>query len=110
MINTRKGFKLTSTDKDKRIADLERKLEQTEKELAISEHDREHNDYELVEVYKKVEQLEKENAKLKKQLDKARDIINCLVHLGEFNENTDEEYLNYQVHDVLKQAENFLKE
>ena len=36
-------------------------------------------------------------------------IINCLVHLGEFNENTDEEYLNYQVHDVLKQAEQFLK-
>ena len=35
------------------------------KDLAISEHDREHNDYELTEVYKKVEQLEKENSQLK---------------------------------------------
>lgn len=46
----------------------------------------------------------------REQLAEAKDIINCLVHLGEFNENTDEEYLNYQVHDVLKKAELFLKE
>lgn len=74
------------------------------------------------------EKLRKENAELKdanekvvhlacnqdkdlvRKLTEAKDIINCLVHLGEFNENTDEEYLNYQVHDVLKQAEQFLKE
>jgi len=80
---------------------------------------------------KRIEELEQENARLKLELEaldgqipwkdikdksevlgkltEAKDIINCLVHLGDFNENTDEEYLNYQVHDVLKQAENFLK-
>ena len=44
------------------------------------------------------------------QLTKAKEIINDLVHLGEFNEHTDEEYLNSQVHEALKNAEQFLKE
>ena len=44
------------------------------------------------------------------QLTKAKEVINDLVHLGEFNEHTDEEYFNYQVHEVLKNAEQFLKE
>lgn len=75
-----------------------------------------------------IQNLQKENLELKdanekivhlacnqdkdlvRKLTEAKDIINCLVHLGEFNENTDEEYLNYQVHDVLKQAEQFLEE
>lgn len=48
-----------------RIAELEAQIEQNKIDLAISEQDREHNDYELTEVYTKVEQLEKENAKLK---------------------------------------------
>lgn len=65
--------------REKRIADLERKLEQTEKDLAISEHDREHNDYELTEVYKKVEQLEKENAELKKHIE--MDCIDCVDYI-----------------------------
>ena len=44
------------------------------------------------------------------QLTKAKEVINDLVHLGEFNEHTDEEYFNYQVHEVLKNAEQFIKE
>ena len=42
---------------NKNIEELEQMLEQIEKDLAISEHDREHNDYELTEVYKKAEEL-----------------------------------------------------
>ena len=48
--------------------------------------------------------------KAKKQIEKMKCCINDLVHLGEFNENTDEEYLNYQVHEALKNAEQFIKE
>ena len=51
----------------------------------------------------KVEELEK-------QIEKMKCCINDLVHLGEFNENTDEEYVNYQVHEALKNAEQFVKE
>lgn len=156
-----------------KIEELEAQIEQNKIDLAISEHDREHNDYELTEAYKKIEQLEKENVKLKcncrtcvymdspcvpsdysnkdgvcshyknvldentelrglvnqykaskcssislvnrnmimfEQLTKAKEIIDDLVHLGEFNEHTDEEYVNYQVHEALKNAEQFLKE
>ena len=39
---------------------------------------------------------------------KAKEIIDDLVHLGEFNEHTDEEYVNHQVHEALKNAEQFL--
>ena len=52
----------------KEIAELKAQIERNKIDLAISEHDREHNDYELTEVYKKVEQLEKENAELKSEL------------------------------------------
>ena len=45
------------------------------KDLAISEHDREHNDYELTEVYKKVEQLEQENTELKETVTKMNNVI-----------------------------------
>lgn len=51
--------------REKWIAHLEAQIEQNKIDLAISEHDREHNDYELTEAYKKIEQLEKENADLK---------------------------------------------
>jgi hypothetical protein len=37
-----------------KITELEQKLEQNKIDLAISEHDREHDDYELTEVYAKV--------------------------------------------------------
>lgn len=82
--------------------------------------------------YFEIQELKKENAKLKKELKdanekvvklacnqnkdlkdkltKAKEIINDLVHLGEFNEYTDEEYFNYQVHEALKNSEQFLKE
>ena len=93
---------------------------------------------ELIITLKGIADLEKENAELKhtiaelrrdkdnlnthtkaqeklseyrsNQLTKAKEVINDLVHLGEFNEHTDEEYFNYQVHEVLKNAEQFLKE
>lgn len=58
MTHFEKGYLAGAEPREKRITELEEKL-------AISEHDREHNDYELTEVYKKVEQLEKEKAELK---------------------------------------------
>ena len=48
--------------------------------------------------------------KNKEELATAKEIINDLVHLGEFNEHTNEEYFNYQVHEALKNAEQFLKD
>ena len=93
---------------------------------------------ELIITLKGIADLEKENAELKhtiaelrrdkdnlnthtkaqeklseyrsNQLTKAKEVINDLVHLGEFNEHTDEEYFNYQVHEVLKNAEQFISE
>ena len=101
-----------------------KKIEELEAQLAISEHDREHNDYELTEVYKKVEELEKENIELKEhhknvcenltnthrnireQLIKAKEIIENLLGL------LPDEVLN---HDYYKEkyvdpAEQFLSE
>lgn len=100
-----------------------------ENELATSEHDREHNDYELVEAYKKVEQLEKENAELtdknkaleqyadladakvdevKDNLTKAKEIIKELVRV-EYTDFTNSDYSN-ELSKVLEKAEQFLKE
>lgn len=47
---------------------------------------------------------------LKERIEKMKCCIEDLVYLGEFNENTVEEYLNYQVHEALKNAEQFIKE
>ena len=47
-------------------------------------------------------------SELQTQIAKMKENINCLVHLGEFNENTDEEYLNHQVHEALQNAYQFL--
>lgn len=47
---------------------------------------------------------------LEAQIEKMKCCINDLVHLGEFNEHTDEEYFNYQVHEALNNAEQFIKE
>lgn len=60
------------------VAFAEKQIAELEAQLAISEHDREHNDYELTEVYKKVEELEKENAELRKELNYAKS--HCLFH------------------------------
>lgn len=89
------------------------------KDLAISEHDREHNDYELTEVYKKVEQLEqekcellgiiqgkdkaiadlkKENAELKERFERAKEIIKDFVDRDD------------SCWSIQKRAEEFLKE
>lgn len=52
----------------------------------------------------------KKIAELEAQIEKMKCCINDLVHLGEFNEYTDEEYFNYQVHEALKNAGQFIKE
>ena len=52
----------------------------------------------------------KQIAELKAQIEKMNCCINDLVHLGEFNEYTDEEYFNYQVHEALNNAGQFIKE
>ena len=56
------------------------------------------------------EPREKRIEELEAQIEKMKCCINELVHLGEFDEYTDEEYLNYQVHEALKNAEQFIKE
>ena len=89
---------------EKQIADLKKENATLKKQLEALSGDIPWNEL------KDVSEVTKELTEAKEQLTQAKDIINCLVHLGEFNENTDEEYLNYQVHDVLKQAENFLSE
>lgn len=106
--------------REKRIAELEAQIEQNKIDLAISEHDREHDDYEFTEVYTKVEQLEKENAELKEklnfstqyyqgekakeQLTKAKELIGELISslsvVGECEEECE----------LLNQAEQFLRE
>ena len=58
---------------------------------------------EKIDLEIKVEELEK-------QIEKMKCCINDLVHLGEFNEHTDEEYFNYQVHEALNNAGQFIKE
>jgi alanyl-tRNA synthetase len=52
--------------REKRIEELEKEIKRLETELAITDNDREHNYYECLDLYKKVEELEKENAELKK--------------------------------------------
>ena len=69
------------------------------KDLAISEHDREHNAYELTEVYKKVEQLEKENAELKKGKGLMKELLIALKIYG----------AKYNV-SLIADAEKFLSE
>lgn len=106
--------------REKRIAELEAQIEQNKIDLAISEHDREHDDYEFTEVYTKVEQLEKENAELKEklnfstqyyqgekakeQLTKAKELIgefiSSLSVVGECEEECE----------LLNRAEQFLRE
>ena len=107
--------------REKRIAELEAQIEQNRIDLAISEHDREHDDYEFTEVYTKVEQLEKENAglkeklnfstqyhqgeKAKEQLTKAKELIGELISsLSVVGECGDEEC------ELLNRAEQFLKD
>ena len=60
------------------IEPKEKRIEELEEKLAISEHDREHDDYELTEVYKKVEQLEKENARLDCQKNRNKFCYSCV--------------------------------
>lgn len=106
--------------REKRIAELEAQIEQNKIDLAISEHDREHDDYEFTEVYTKVEQLEKENTELKEklnfstqyyqgekakeQLTKAKELIgefiSSLSVVGECEEECE----------LLNRAEQFLRE
>ena len=107
--------------REKRITELEAQIEQNKIDLAISEHDREHDDYEFTEVYTKVEQLEKENAELKEklnfstqyyqgekakeQLTKAKELIGELISsLSVVGECGEEEC------ELLNRAEQFLKE
>ena len=106
--------------REKRIAELEAQIEQNKIDLAISEHDREHDDYEFTEVYTKVEQLEKENAELKEklnfstqyyqgekakeQLTKAKELIEELSSSLSGCECGEEEC------ELLNRAEQFLKE
>ena len=83
----------------KRIAELE-------KQLAISEHDREHNDYELTEVYGKVAELEKENAELKTDYK----VLSCSVgDFGELQDKLEEEQRkNIGLSDNLTKAKELL--
>lgn len=105
--------------REKRIAELEAQIEQNRIDLAISEHDREHDDYEFTEVYTKIEQLEKENAELKEklnfstqyyqgekakeQLTKAKEIIKDFILMAKVEHLKDR-------YETVDEAEQFLKD
>ena len=106
--------------REKRIAELEAQIEQNKIDLAISEHDREHDDYEFTEVYTKVEQLEKENAELKEKLnfstqyyqgEKAKEQLTKAKELiGELSSSLSGCECGEEECELLNRAEQFLKE
>ena len=106
--------------REKRIAELEAQIEQNKIDLAISEHDREHDDYEFTEVYTKVEQLEKENAELKEKLnfstqyyqgEKAKEQLTKAIELiGELSSSLSGCECGEEACELLNRAEQFLKE
>ena len=51
--------------REKRIEQLEKEIKRLETELAITDNDREHNYYECLDLYKKVEELNNELAELR---------------------------------------------
>ena len=80
----------------KLIGEQKRKITDLENKLANADYQLEGRDLEIKE--------------LEAQIEKMKCCINDLVHLGEFNEYTDEEYFNYQVHEALNNAGQFIKE
>lgn len=82
--------------------ELLERITELEKSLAISEHDREHNDYELTEVYKKVEQLKKENADLREELTETKRLLARWID--------DRPYTVSEQKDLIADTEQFLKE
>ena len=81
----------------------EEKIQELEAQLAISEHDREHNDYELTEVYKKIEVLEKENVELKEKLKTAyRKGMRHMAKALKDYDRTDGAWTDYFEHTVDK--------
>ena len=97
--------------REKRIKELEQKLEQTEKDIA---------DYQFN--YPKIKELEKENEELKRRLDnlfnsdcwaseqltKAKDHIKQLLDC--LKQDTNDPQTNYYVCQYMDKAEQFLKE
>ena len=81
----------------------------TEKDKQIEELKKHHKNVceQLTQTHRNIGE---ENKRLKAQIEKMKCCINDLVHLGAFDEHTDEEYVNYQVHEALKNAEQFIKE
>lgn len=71
------GYITSAEPREKRIAELEAQIERNKIDLAISEHDREHDDYEFTEVYTKIEQLEKEIAELDCQKNRNKACYSC---------------------------------
>ena len=93
-------YKKTNREIAKDYADLQKQVKELQQENAELRDDNKV----MADNYSKMEQKFYDN------LTKAKENINDLVHLGEFNEYTDEEYLNSQVHEALKNTEQFLKE
>ena len=93
-------YKQTNRGIAKDYADLQKQVKELQQENAELRDDNKV----MADNYSKMEQKFYDN------LTKAKENINDLVHLGEFNEYTDEEYLNSQVHEALKNTEQFLKE
>lgn len=96
---------------EQRIAELEKENEKLEKEV---EKHKWNNiflegcaDYDK-KIAEEYTTLQERIVELKSQIEKMKDCINDLVHLGEFDEDTDEEYTNYLVHEALQNAKQFL--
>ena len=69
-------------------------------QLAISEHDREHNDYELTEAYKKIADLEK-------QIEKMRNSLRGIVYMADSGLHTKNELAFYR---LIAEAKDLVKE
>ena len=97
------GYVESAEPREKRIAELEKENAELKHTIAELRRDKDN-----LNTHTKAQ--EKLSEYRSNQLTKAKEVINDLVHLGEFNEHTDEEYFNYQVHEVLKNAEQFISE
>lgn len=107
-----RDFHNTELSETDLILFAEQLISETTKELqtrlAISEHDREHNDYELAEAYEKIADLEKENESLENikniyigDLLKTKEMLKMVINSYNYKEK-------FSFEKDLAKAESFL--
>ena len=60
------GYLAGLRERKSQLTEKDKQIEELRGQLVITEHDREHNDYELAETYKKIAELEAQIEKMKK--------------------------------------------